>query len=261
MDISNLLTKRSPRLTDEQRIQVIQYNPKIEMCHYNNRFKWTCFYFTIVFTVVYTIYIILIRNIQSSFNELREAIIVYIAGTSMVLIIVIMHLIVDKYPLHRATRISSAAIDTVFIITPMWLLLTKPVYMCLFHRDEYLEKWVQKLADDGLARVYKLQDGQVGGVSTNSYSRMENSRQYMDSEYNHGSEGTISNETYMSGMHSAGNYAQHGHMQPGFGYSGSNNGNKEHGYSSQHQFGVQQNFALPFNESTENIGNPPRRLV
>ncbi|KAJ1955768.1 hypothetical protein GGI12_005480, partial [Dipsacomyces acuminosporus] len=184
----------------------IGYRPELEACIYNDAMQLTCLSCTFVFWIIYTVYIVLIRNIRSSFNELGEALIVYMAGTSMILVIIVMHVFDAKYPLHRKVRIASATIDSIFIISPMWLFLAKPVYMCLFHHDSYLEEWQQKLANDGLARVYKLQDGEAAGVSTTTYSRLEEGNQRKDSQYNQASQGT-SNGTYTNDMRSsAGGY-------------------------------------------------------
>ncbi|KAJ1955633.1 hypothetical protein GGI12_005513 [Dipsacomyces acuminosporus] len=154
--------------------RTIKYMPELEVCKYADGLQHTCLAATCTFWLLYTVSIILIRNIRSSFNELRESIIVYATGSTMIIVITVLHIVQPKFPLRRNTRIASLVTDMVFICSPIWLLLAKPTYMCFFHYDEYLKKWQQKLVDDGLAKQYELQDGE-SSASGRNYSRMEDS--------------------------------------------------------------------------------------
>ncbi|KAJ1960204.1 hypothetical protein GGI12_003932 [Dipsacomyces acuminosporus] len=238
--------------------KVIKYNPALELCNYADAFKQTCLYVTVAFTVIHAVYVILIRKIKSSFNEFREALVVYATGTFMILVIIVMHIIVPRYPLYRYVRIASATADTIFIISPMWLFLARPVYMCLFNHDEYLATWLQKLSDDGLSKRYKMQEGKEG-ASTTAYSNMEDdSRRLKDTEYNHGT-------VYMDEMNVIDGYTQQGPVQQEFGYAQQGPIQHEFAYSSPEQ-AYGQHRSLETNTHTrvsfiEPGETSPRRLV
>ncbi|KAJ1960183.1 hypothetical protein GGI12_003941 [Dipsacomyces acuminosporus] len=156
--------------------KTIKYLPDLEMCTLDRAYHISCVLPIIALWLIYLVQMFLIRNIRTSFNEFRESLIIFFGASAMVIELVSLHLGVPKFSMYRTVRILCATFDTLCILLPIWTLLGKPLYMCLFRHDEYLEKWLQVLASDGLSKVYKLQEGQEG-VSTSSYSRMDSSQQ------------------------------------------------------------------------------------
>ncbi|KAJ1960483.1 hypothetical protein GGI12_003775 [Dipsacomyces acuminosporus] len=196
----------------------IKYLPQLEFCKYNTNFSYGCMAFSWLVWVIYTVYLILIRNIKSSFNEFRESLVIYWIGATNIIETVIFFVLMPTYPFSQKYRILSVAFDIFTTVLPIWVLLVYPVYQRLFNRYEYLEKWQQKLTDDGLTRVYQLQEGGER-YSTTNYSRMEESGRYRGSDHNQGSHGTLSNATFTNETHSTGGYAHHGQTRPGFDYN------------------------------------------
>ncbi|KAJ1963124.1 hypothetical protein GGI12_002241 [Dipsacomyces acuminosporus] len=149
-----------------------RYLADLEMCAVGRAYHIWSFILVLIMWLVHTIYMVLIRSIRSSFNEFRESLFIFFSASGMVVEIAVLHLGIRGFPLHLYARIVSAVCDTLCIITPVWILLSYPLYQCLFNRDKYLREWVQKLQADGMGIFYDRQDGNPRS-SISPYSKME----------------------------------------------------------------------------------------
>ncbi|KAJ1959358.1 hypothetical protein GGI12_004377, partial [Dipsacomyces acuminosporus] len=120
-------------------------------------------------------YIVLTRHIKSGFNEFRESLIIYFICTINIIEVIVIHLGIKHYPLYKNVRIVSAVFDFACGSAIIIILLAKPVYMCLFHHNEYYAKWVQQILDDGLARKYDIEEYRTF-VSASSYIKVDDSK-------------------------------------------------------------------------------------
>ncbi|KAJ1963298.1 hypothetical protein GGI12_002132 [Dipsacomyces acuminosporus] len=155
--------------------RTIKYLPDLHMCTFGRAYHYVCFAIGLVFWAIYTVYIVLIRNIRSSFNEFRENLVIYIAWTVMQLELMVFRFLKTKFPLRVRARIPSAALDVFFVVLPVWILLGYPTFMCLFRREEYLARWFQRVSDDNLAEFYKRQERKVS-IMTTTLSKSKKAR-------------------------------------------------------------------------------------
>ncbi|KAI8325522.1 hypothetical protein GQ54DRAFT_308243 [Martensiomyces pterosporus] len=149
----------------------VYYIDAIELCHYSDGFRYTCLAIFWFIWVLYAVYLIKIRNIKSSFNEFRENVFTCFLGVSTILETTIVHVVVPKFPLNSTIRRFSACYDFAAGNLGVWVILAYPVYMCIFHKNEYELDWLTKLASDGLTKEYGVQERVY--TSTGRYSRME----------------------------------------------------------------------------------------
>ncbi|KAI8325521.1 hypothetical protein GQ54DRAFT_282883 [Martensiomyces pterosporus] len=219
--------------------KTVQYIKQLEVCSYADAFHYTCLSLTWFIWAIYTVYLIKIRNIKSSFNEFRESVVIYIVGFSTIIETTMLHGIVPKYPLHKYIRLISACFDFFTGNIVIWIYLGYPAYMCMFHHEEYLKKWLRKLANDGLSKEYDIKEAQIP-LSTTSYSRMED-----DAPHNKNKNLGLSLDSDALGNSTGATavmpqnqyYHHHHHHQPDTGYQRSSYaGNQQHiSTAAQHQ--------------------------
>ncbi|KAJ1959669.1 hypothetical protein GGI12_004218 [Dipsacomyces acuminosporus] len=188
--------------------RTFKYLPNLEMCTVGRAYHYLCFFVVVVLWTIHTVYMVLIRNIRSSFNEFRESLFIFFGASAMVVELAVLHLGIKGFALHLYARIISAICDTLCIAVPVWILLSYPLYQCLFNHDQYLLEWVQKLKADGMGKLYDRQEG-ISGSSTSAYSRMENGlKSEKNLALNSAGEAAGNGTTMAGSLHSCGGSAQ-----------------------------------------------------
>ncbi|KAJ1817204.1 hypothetical protein LPJ56_002128 [Coemansia sp. RSA 2599] len=105
-----------------------------------------------------------IRNIKSSFNESREMKISCFMVFSAILFSTIMHYAYPHFPFNLRLRITMTTLNHIALNSMWWLIMAKPMYMCLFHKDKYLQEWLHKLRQDGLQQAYGVVSRGTSGM-------------------------------------------------------------------------------------------------
>ncbi|KAJ1964544.1 hypothetical protein GGI12_001355 [Dipsacomyces acuminosporus] len=154
--------------------RTIEYVSTLEVCAWKPAFHYSLLALLGVACTVFSIYMLLIRNIRSSFNEFRESLIIYLVGISTYIELVVLHVTVKRFSLNKDIRVITTAFDIVNAANPIWVLLAVPLHKCLFHRDKYLKEWLQKLSSDGLTNEYAIQAMETH-LTTASYMKMDSS--------------------------------------------------------------------------------------
>ncbi|KAJ1644982.1 hypothetical protein J3B02_000828 [Coemansia erecta] len=148
----------SPRLT-------IEYVAVLDICNYNSGFKAS------VFTLLWVTWIFVvflswkIRNIKSSFNESTEITLASFIVFAVLAFTTIMHYTHPRFALDVQLRVATTTLDHIAVNVLWWLIMAKPLYMCLFHRNEYMREWLHKLRQDGLQRAYDVDSRGTSGVA------------------------------------------------------------------------------------------------
>ncbi|KAJ1952515.1 hypothetical protein GGI12_006224, partial [Dipsacomyces acuminosporus] len=168
--------------------KTIIYVPQLEVCSYAKPFHVVSLTVGVVIWVIRLVIIILIRNIRSSFNELREALLTFIIGTINLVFVLVFHIGVKNYPLYVRIRIISCVIDLLTGALPVWIFLTYPVYQCYAHHDEYLRDWLGKLNLDGMHDLYQLQG--IHGSDTRAASSDKRTTKGGNPEFNYDNKST-----------------------------------------------------------------------
>ncbi|KAJ1718055.1 hypothetical protein LPJ61_006904, partial [Coemansia biformis] len=79
----------------------------------------------------------LARNINTSFREYHEMLLIVALCSTAVVYETIAHHINKRYTFHRWSRVLAAFIEYIANQTSLVILLGTPVYNCIFHREEY----------------------------------------------------------------------------------------------------------------------------
>ncbi|KAJ2158370.1 hypothetical protein GGF46_003818 [Coemansia sp. RSA 552] len=96
------------------------------------------------------------RNINTSFKEYREMLLIVFLGSTSIVYQSVIHHIVQDFTVHRWTRVTSAFVEYVASQTSLVILLWTPVYNCMFHREEFQRRFFEKMQADGMSARYGL---------------------------------------------------------------------------------------------------------
>ncbi|KAJ1663266.1 hypothetical protein EV178_005156 [Coemansia sp. RSA 1646] len=154
----------------------VQYVPGLDLCNMDKPLKVTMFVILWV-TDAFTCFVTWkVRNIRSSFNEVREvffSLFIMITALTINTGIQFAH---PQYPLNRTYRIISTIFDTAAVNAIWWGIMAKPLFSCLFRRQKYLQEWTAKLYEDDLQKEYEMPRYQNRYVEDDSYP-LETSKQ------------------------------------------------------------------------------------
>ncbi|KAI7833647.1 hypothetical protein BX661DRAFT_177278 [Kickxella alabastrina] len=142
-------TLRSYRLYCVFRLNMPYIIPFLDVCTVATPFKIAVYVFVWLTWVCLAVINWCIRDIKGSFNESREM-------TVACFILFAMVLFLTLYSLLQNYRIASTVLAHASTSSIWWGVMGVPLYNCLFHRLEYLDKWTIKLREDGLQREYHV---------------------------------------------------------------------------------------------------------
>ncbi|KAJ1959084.1 hypothetical protein GGI12_004527 [Dipsacomyces acuminosporus] len=148
------------------------YSGFVQVCYITDAFRYASIGLQWVVWFGVAVLMFRLRNIQSSFNEFRESLVIFILAVILLLETTIVLSVHPKYPLVRSQRISKTLFDTVISNMIVWVILAQPVYKCVFHRDEYQTEWLQKLVKGG-NRVFCDFTTNIPGPNSASVSKHE----------------------------------------------------------------------------------------
>ncbi|KAJ2556860.1 hypothetical protein EV175_001724 [Coemansia sp. RSA 1933] len=110
-----------------------------------------------------------LRNIQSSFNEFRESVAIFLVAICILTESSVTLLGFEYYPLLRKHRLEKTLMDCLGSNIMVWLIIAQPVYNCIFNRRAFEALWLEKLTRDGRKSAYEVSSGQGG---TTAYHKM-----------------------------------------------------------------------------------------
>ncbi|KAJ1951529.1 hypothetical protein FBU59_000101 [Linderina macrospora] len=155
----------------------IKYIAELEMCKYTLVFHVCSLVLLWAIWLLIALFMFLIRNIQSSFNERRESMMTFIITMVSLLQTTFVSLLHSNSMLTYSVRLSSTWIDFINGNLTIWIIIIYPVYQSLFHRTAYQRQWLAKLENDGLKREYDVHSGGQSGevMGSTKYSLMGDS--------------------------------------------------------------------------------------
>ncbi|KAJ2448017.1 hypothetical protein EV183_005636 [Coemansia sp. RSA 2336] len=133
-----------------------EYMAPLDICRLDKPFKIAIFVFVWIASLFVGIVNWKIRHIRSSFNESREMLIGCLVVFVVLTFNTCMQFIHQNYPLQQKYRIPSTVLDHVCCNALLWVIIGKPLFLCLFKRQKYLQQWVATLRSDGLQRAYEI---------------------------------------------------------------------------------------------------------
>ncbi|KAJ1949668.1 hypothetical protein FBU59_001041, partial [Linderina macrospora] len=165
------------------RLTVI-YLDHYEICHYVYAYRYVCIAMGWAMWTLCHLLAWRCRNIHTCFNEYRESILTVVLGHLDDLQMTLVHVYLPDYALYNWQRGIAASCDLLVTLVGIWVVLLYPTYQCLFHHDEYLQKWLTKLSQDGKRREYEVEGDTTKNNQISGQAKRIESLHY-DNSYNH----------------------------------------------------------------------------
>ncbi|KAJ2518192.1 hypothetical protein H4217_003490 [Coemansia sp. RSA 1939] len=141
----------------------------LELCNVTQHYRIAALVLQWVLWAGVAVLIFRLRNIQSSFNEFRESLALFIMAIIVLIETTVTNMAFLYYPLMLRHRLEKTLMDIIGANVMVWLIIGQPVYMCIFHRRRYETQWLEKLTRDGRKAAYDVSSGQGG---TTAYVKM-----------------------------------------------------------------------------------------
>ncbi|KAJ2777515.1 hypothetical protein H4R18_005119 [Coemansia javaensis] len=106
------------------------------------------------------------RNIKTSFSETRETVFGCIVVFAILTCVTATMYAAPYYPFSVRLRVMSTVVDHVATNSYLWLVMAKPVFNCMFCREQYLDRWMATLIEDGLELQYDVDCGGRDNTTT-----------------------------------------------------------------------------------------------
>ncbi|KAJ2343562.1 hypothetical protein IWW50_001527 [Coemansia erecta] len=133
----------------------VQYEEVMDMCSINRH------YIIAVLGIIWAIWLYIaamtwrMRRIPFCFNERTEIFTTFFIMLVLSLMNSICLLVVDIYPASRGWRNALLYSNHVGASIGYWVVMWEPTYGCMFHREEYLQYWINILKEDQMQREYE----------------------------------------------------------------------------------------------------------
>ncbi|KAJ1960536.1 hypothetical protein GGI12_003745 [Dipsacomyces acuminosporus] len=120
-----------------------RYEKTLDMCF------TTTHYIVAVLVVIWSIWLFAgymswkMRNIAFNFNEKVEMLSVFILLFIVSTMNTVCLLVIRIYPAYLAWRTSLLYVNHACASIGYWIIMWEPTYQCLFHRNEYLQYWIE----------------------------------------------------------------------------------------------------------------------
>ncbi|KAJ2716693.1 hypothetical protein H4R19_000499 [Coemansia spiralis] len=144
----------------------VRYDPATHLCLQARAYRfggvgllWAVWVLVIVFTW-------LSRDIQASFNEARESVLVAAALLASMLATTVSETISRPVAAHLAPRVAGTLIDAAAANCVVWIVLGYPVYQSLFNRKRYSANWRTQLVSEGFRREYGISLSTIMGAGS-----------------------------------------------------------------------------------------------
>ncbi|KAJ2761011.1 hypothetical protein H4S06_001432 [Coemansia sp. BCRC 34490] len=147
------------------------YVDYFQICVVNDTFRYASIGLMWVPWTVSLVLAYRLRNIEGSFNERYETMVVMALAYMLLIKTTVVQAAHPYFIFNRSFRQSETLLDAVAACMIVWVILAHPVYQCVFHHSEYEVRWVNKLRFDG--QVDKYAAGfNVGGDEITPYSHI-----------------------------------------------------------------------------------------
>ncbi|KAJ2829333.1 hypothetical protein GGI24_002164 [Coemansia furcata] len=131
------------------------YEEIVDMCYANHN------YIVSVIVVIWSIWTFIatmtwrMRNVPFCFNERIEIMATFMLLLAMSVLTTTFFVAFAVYPASLAWRTGLMYTNHVSPSIGYWIIMGEATYNCMFHREEYLEYWVNTLKEDDMERQYE----------------------------------------------------------------------------------------------------------
>ncbi|KAJ2551426.1 hypothetical protein EV175_003698 [Coemansia sp. RSA 1933] len=155
----------------------IGYNSELELCTTSNGYMYVTVGILWVNWLVFIFMIIRLRNIQSTFNEFYESLIILACGIAAMIKTSVVHFTRPKYPLILGYRVAETIGDVVICNGVILVIIAYPVVRSIYRSKAYEAKWLLRLRTDGLEDMYEA-NMRLRGDGPLSYRPVSGREQY-----------------------------------------------------------------------------------
>ncbi|KAJ1661805.1 hypothetical protein EV178_006387 [Coemansia sp. RSA 1646] len=161
--------------------KTIGYNSELELCTTTEVYVYVTVGILWVNWLIFTFMIIRLRNIQSTFNEFYESLVILAFGIAAMIKTSVVHFAHPKYPLILGYRVAETIGDAAICNGVILVIIAYPVIRSIYKSKEYERKWLLRLRTDGLQDMYEtnmklraevpLQYSRMNGSATNQFEK------------------------------------------------------------------------------------------
>ncbi|KAJ2445598.1 hypothetical protein IWW46_001397 [Coemansia sp. RSA 2440] len=172
----------------------LEYVPDLEACKITMAFRIAAVSVQWLLWGACGVLIFRLRNIQSSFNEFRESVAIFLVIIGLLTETSVTNLHYEYYVFEKKRRIQKTYVDVVASVLVIWLFIGYPVYKSIFDRESYEQMWLERLAKDGPGNTYDCSNPQ----GTTAYAKMDENTDsgFNNSQVNYNGKGI--NSAYMN---------------------------------------------------------------
>ncbi|ORX65722.1 hypothetical protein DL89DRAFT_270671 [Linderina pennispora] len=127
----------------------------IEICKFGVAFRYANMGLLAIIWIAIAVAMFKIRNIESSFREVRECVIICVLALYLLVATTVVQVCAPDYALKRGLRAYVTFSDLLVSHACLWIILGQPVYMRVFRKD-YEHRWLQRLTRDGFENEYDV---------------------------------------------------------------------------------------------------------
>ncbi|KAJ2563189.1 hypothetical protein IW140_006184 [Coemansia sp. RSA 1813] len=155
----------------------IGYNSELELCTTKETYVYVTVGILWVNWLIFTFMIIRLRNIQSTFNEFYESLVILAFGIAAMIKTSVVHFTHPKYPLIMKIRMAETIGDAAICNGVILVIIAYPVIRSIYKSEDYEAKWLLRLRTDGLEDMYEA-SMKLRGDGPLNYRPMSGRRQY-----------------------------------------------------------------------------------
>ncbi|KAJ1799660.1 hypothetical protein LPJ59_001676 [Coemansia sp. RSA 2399] len=132
----------------------ISYNSEVELCTTTHGYHYVTVIILWVNWLVFSFMMIRLRNIQSTFNEFYESLVILAFGIAAMIKTSVVHFTRPNYPLILGYRVAETIGDAFVSNGVILVIIAYPVIRSIYRSKEYEAKWLLRLRTDGLEDMY-----------------------------------------------------------------------------------------------------------
>ncbi|KAJ2306913.1 hypothetical protein IWW55_001225 [Coemansia sp. RSA 2706] len=128
------------------------------LCVYSRAFHISTLVLQWIMWALVMVFMWLIRNIQASFNEMHESLLIVLITLLSLVQNTVVGTVRAPIAAHSKGRNATTWVDFIDTNFTIWIILIWPVVQSIFNRSAYLALWRARLVDEGFRRGYDVSD-------------------------------------------------------------------------------------------------------
>ncbi|KAJ2516305.1 hypothetical protein H4217_004663 [Coemansia sp. RSA 1939] len=152
----------------------IGFNSQLEVCTTTDGYQYVTIGILWINWIIFSIMMIRLRNIQSTFNEFYESLFILGFGVAAMIKTTVVHFTHHRYTFIMGYRVAETIGDAFICNGVILVIIAYPVIRSVYRAKEYERKWLLRLRTDGLQDMYET-NMKLRAEMPLQYSRMNGS--------------------------------------------------------------------------------------